>query len=611
MNEIYRLSDYSYMMRQKREEKEQLLRSKDLQEKRIAVLCGSTFGEIKEFLEIYLLHYGIKPVFLIGEYNRFFEEACFSNDALKEFAPNIIFIHMTNKNLLYRFDSGDTTNQLLMEEEKRLMQMWKALEEQYHCIIIQNNFEYFSYRIIGNMARTCVDGSVKYIDDINRFLSTYVSKNKNIYLNDIHFLASYIGLRNWNDDRMWNMYKYPMGMSSMPRYALSIASIIKSVFGKNKKTIITDLDNTLWGGIIGELGAENIKLGNETPQGESFELIHRYLKYLSKHGIALNICSKNEYETGISGLRSKKSILKEEDFVIKKINWKNKHENIEDILKELNVTGDSAVFLDDNLVECDSVKGMLPSLEVLQMEKVRDFLEEMEAISFFEMTRETQEDRQRNQYYMENVERGEAKKQYQNYDDYLKALHMVCYVDSVHDTNIDRIVQLFNKTNQFNFLTKRYTLEEIKELSEKSGMKVIVLDLEDKFGSNGIVSAAIVRFEREEAFIDGWVMSCRVFERGLELVMMELICKLCLKQNICVLHGYYRETAKNKKIADFFGNMGFEEKSYDQESKKKEWVCKNIHHLLKICKTDHIIIKDEKFNNGGKIENEKYIRTNQ
>ncbi len=599
MEEIYKLLDYSYMMQQKRKAKEKLLRLKGLQEKKIAVLCGSTFGEIEEFLEVFLLYYGIKPVFFIGEYNRFFEEACFPNEALKEFGPDVILIHITNKNLLYCFNQNEKPAQWLQEEEKRLTQIWKALEEKYHCVIIQNNFEYFLYRAIGNAARIRADGSVKYVDDINRFISAYVSENKNIYVNDVHFLAAYEGLKYWYDDRMWNMYKYPMGMSSMPRYALNIAAIIKSVFGGNKKAVITDLDNTLWGGVIGELGAENIKLGNETPQGESFKLIHEYFKYLSRHGAVLNICSKNEYETGISGLQTAKSVLKENDFVVKKINWKNKHENIKEILCELNLTEDSAVFVDDNPVECDSVKAMLPLTEVVQMTKARDFLDELDALSFFEITEETQEDRLRRQYYMENIERGEVKKQYKNYNDYLKALNMVCYVDSVHDRNLNRVVQLLNKTNQFNFLTRRYTPEEMKELSKKPEVKMLALELQDKFGSNGIVSVSIVRLEGDKAFIDGWVMSCRVFERGLEYVMLELICGICLDYGISVLHGYYRETAKNKKIAHFFDETGFEKKNDDKEDGISEWICRNIDSLSDKCKTGSAAIKQVKINGGG------------
>lgn len=586
LTEVYKLLNYSYMMQHKISEKKRLLQSVELQEKKIAVLCGATFGEIKELLEIFLLHYRIKPVFHIGEYNRFYEEAVFPNEELEKFKPDIILLHITNRNLLWN------QNFNALEDKQRLSQIWEKLIERYHCTIVQNNFEYFKYRMIGNAARTHADGNIKYIDDMNQFITNFSTENSNFFINDINYLSSYIGLRNWNDERLWNMYKYPMAMTVMPCYALNIANIVKSILGKNKKTIITDLDNTLWGGEIGEIGENKIKIGNDTPQGEAFEAIHRYLKYLSVHGVALNICSKNEYSTGIRGINSAKCILKETDFVVKKINWNSKAENVQDILKELNLLGSSAVFIDDNPVECDSVKSMLPEVEAIQVTSITDFLEEMDMLSFFEITHETLEDKQRSQYYANNIARNAERNEYKNYDEYLKSLKMVCHVDAVNDRNIDRIVQLMNKTNQFNFLTKRYTLEKMNEYVYSKGIETFVLDLEDKFGGNGIVSVAIVRFENEAAYIDDWVMSCRVFERGLEFVMLKLICEACLLNCANELHGYYYRTKKNTKIECFFENMGFEEQAADKkDSTTKEWVCKDISSLMKRCERYSILIK--------------------
>lgn len=587
MTEIYKFLDYSYLMQQKNRKKEQLLQTGDLLEKKIAVLCGSTFGVIKDFLEIFLLHYGIRPIFFVGEYNRFYEESVFYNEELKQFDPDIIFLHITNRNLLWNYKFNTLNN-----EKQRLQEIWNGLEEKFHCIIIQNNFEYFKYRMIGNAARINEDGDIKYIEEINQYVSEYCKINAHFYLNDINFLSSYVGLRNWFDEKIWNLYKYPMSMLEMPRYAFNIANIIKSLYGKNKKTIITDLDNTLWGGEIGEVGVDNIKLGQETAQGEAFESMHRYLKYLQVHGIILNICSKNEYDTGIGGICSAKSILKENDFAVKKINWKNKAENIKEILEELNLLESSAIFMDDSLAECDSVKSLLPGIETVLVEEAKKFLEEMDELSFFEITQETQEDQMRSQYYADNLERNKEQKLYKDYDEYLKALNMVCYVDNVCDKNKERVVQLLNKTNQFNFLTRRYTLEELMEQVDVSGVKTYVLELEDKFGNNGIVSVAVLYIEEKRAHIHDWIMSCRVFERGLEFVMLEQICETCLNRNINSLYGYYRGTAKNIKISDFYQKMGFEQVHGNKQNKCTEvWVCRDISGLLKRCRNHNIKIR--------------------
>lgn len=585
MDDLYELIDYSVMLKNKKRLKERLLQNPACMEKRIAVLCGSTFGEIKEFIEIFLLCYGIKPIFWEGNYNRFYEEACFPNQELSDFSPEFILLHMTSKNLLYNDELSLNHESLLDKEKERLSHIWELLTKQYQCDIIQNNFEYFPYRIIGNAAKVDKDGNVKYIDDINGFVTAYAENHRHFRINDIHYLSSYIGLVNWYDDRMWNLYKCPMAMEAMPRYALNIANIIKSVLGKNKKAIITDLDNTLWGGIIGEVGVEGIKLGIETPQGESFDRFHKYLKKLSQQGILLNICSKNDYETGVRGLESSKSVLREDDFVIKKINWNHKADNVKEILKELNILSDSTIFIDDNPVECDSVKSMLPGVETIQVNSIDRLIEQLDIVSYFEVTGLSEEDSRRGQLYKEEIIRSQEKQKYQTYEEYLNSLGMVCKTEAINEKNILRAVQLINKTNQFNFMTNRYTQEDLHKLCSDEKTVSFVLSLRDKFGDSGIVAIAIVCIEKDEAHISDWVMSCRVFERGLEYEMLKQICQACLLRNIKVLYGYYRQTEKNKKIADFYEKMLFE-----RDCKNDCWICKNLKELLDYLarKTAHL-----------------------
>ncbi len=585
MDDLYELIDYSEMLKNKKRLKEKFLQNPACIEKRIAVLCGSTFGEIKEFIEIFLLYHGIKPIFWEGNYNRFYEEACFSNKELSDFSPEFILLHMTSKNLLYHEEPSLDYERLLQKEKQRLSHIWESLAETYQCDIIQNNFEYFPYRIIGNAAKVDKGGNVRYIDNINDFVTVYAEHHKYFRVNDIHYLSSYIGLVNWYDDRMWNLYKCPMAMEAMPRYALSIANIIKSVLGRNKKAIITDLDNTLWGGTIGEVGVEGIKLGMETPQGESFDRFHKYLKKLSQQGILLNICSKNDYETGIRGLESSKSVLRKDDFLMKKINWNPKADNIKEILDELNILSDSAIFIDDNPVECDSVKSMLPGMETIQVNTIDHLIEQLDIVSYFEVTGISQEDSKRGQLYKEEIVRSQEKQKYQTYEEYLNSLGMVCKIEPVNEKNILRAVQLLNKTNQFNFMTNRYTQEDLCKLCGDEKTASFVLSLRDRFGDSGIVAIAIVRIEDGEAHINDWVMSCRVFERGLEYEMLKQICQVCLLRNIKVLYGYYRQTEKNKKIAGFYENLSFE-----RDCKNDCWVCKSLKDLFDyvVQKTTHL-----------------------
>lgn len=595
-NDVCQLLDYVFLMRNKNEWKKKLSMQDDLIEKRIAIFCGSTFGIVQEFMEIFLLSAGIRPLFHIGEYDRVYEEACFPHADLLDFKPDIAFIHMTNQNLGGGFSGTDRAS--LEEEKDRLRQIWDSIREKFGCVIIQNNFEYYPYRMIGNAARLQENGNVRYINELNAFIDDYALHNDGFYINDIHYLSAVMGLETWRDDRMWDLYKYPIRMDALPSYACSICGLIRALAGKSKKMVITDLDHTLWDGIIGEVGVENIKVGKETPQGEKHERLQHYLKYLGQQGILLGVCSKNEHEVAIEGIRSQKSILKEDDFVSMRINWIAKPQNIAEMVRETNLLQDAVVFVDDNMVECDSVKRMLPGVETICMQDIETALSRMDRLSFFETTSQTEEDRKRNEYYRANQKREKERSQFSNYDEYLRSLEMQCFVDDINERNMERVVQLFNKTNQFNFMTHRYSIHDVERIRKDAFCHCFVLELDDKFGTNGIVSIGVMRLSGEDAYIEDWIMSCRVFERGLEYVMLSLMCETCIKTEVKRLHGFYRETKKNKKIADFFSNINFAEKGYSEKEQAKEWICEDIQGLERLCDNAPINVMRRSKENG-------------
>jgi FkbH-like protein len=591
------LLNYSYIMKHKGQLRESLLENNNLRELRIAVLCGATFGVVQDFLEIFLLINGIKPVFWIGGYNRIYEDACFKNDSLCDFKPEIILVHMSNRNLLSGF--GGTDEESLENEKLRLEQIWDGIRVHYKCTIIQNNFEFFPYRVIGNAARIYKNGNVRFINQLNSFIDSHAEAQSDLYVNDVQYMAAYYGGQIWSDHRMWDLYKYPMSMDVTPAYANNIANLIKSILGENKKLVITDLDNTLWGGIIGDDGLDGIKIGSETAQGEGYTRLQNYIKAFSKCGTLLGICSKNEEDIAMQGLQSKKSVLHESDFISKRINWNPKSENISEMLVELNLLEDSAIFIDDNPMELLEVASGHPKITVISSESPDNLINEFEVRSFFEMTSRTEEDKNREKYYRNEKKRAESAARYKDYGEYLSSLEMRCVVDNVNKSNIERVTQLFNKTNQFNFLTVRYTKEELEELCSKDEVRSFVLELDDKFGSNGIVSVAVVKMSDEYADIIGWIMSCRVFNRDLEYVMLGLICRQAMVEGKNILRGYYRETDKNKKICDFYPSVGFHKVGTFNENKVKKFECSDLERIKDYCGKNYIqIIMKEDLKNG-------------
>ena len=337
----------------------------------------------------------------------------------------------------------------------------------------------------------------------------------------------------------------------------------------------------MWKGIIGEIGCEKIEISNETANGEQFRKIQSYLSNLRRYGVILNICSKNDYDVGISGLNKEESILKPESFIVKKINWEDKYQNVRQILSELNLGEEAAVFIDDNAVECDSVQNLLDGVSTVQVKNAQYMISQMEENHFFEIIHLSGEDQNREGYYKQNQLREKEQKKFTDYKEYLSSLNMICQISGIDDHNIERIVQLANKTNQFNLTNWRLTMQDAEKVQRDKDFIVLSGKLADKYGDNGIVSVVIAKRKEDSAQILLWIMSCRVFKRGLEYVMWNELWKECNRQGVKTIYGVYQESKKNQNVKDFYGQLGFQkiEKNNNEEI---VWRITNIQNLKEI-----------------------------
>ena len=302
MKELEYPFDTEYLLKNKKKMKRQLLENPNLLEKNIAILGGSTTSEIKNMLEIFLLNYGIKPNFYESEYNKYYEDAIFGNEQLDEFNPDIIYIHTTNRNITdypTLYDDEKTIDEMLNNEYNKYKKIWEALKNKYKATIIQNNFEYPFYRLLGNKDASDIHGKINYITKLNQLFYDYANSTTNFFINDINYVSACYGLDKWSNQFYWHMYKYALEVPAIPYLSFNIAAIIKSIYGKNKKALVLDLDNTLWGGVVGDDGVENLDIGPEVPQGQVYFEFQKYLKEQKSLGIILNINSKNEYENAI------------------------------------------------------------------------------------------------------------------------------------------------------------------------------------------------------------------------------------------------------------------------------------------------------------------------
>lgn len=593
MKELEYPFDSEYIVKKKKSLKKKLLEddSKKFLEKNIAILGGSTTSDIKLILELFLLNYGIKPNFYESEYNQYWQDAMFENKELEEFKPDIIFIHTTNRNIKEFPETSDSTEEVenkIENEFNNFYVMWEHLKEVYHCPIIQNNFEYPFYRLMGNKDATSIYGKVNYITKLNLKFAEYAESNENFFINDINYQSAQFGLDKWADQFYWYMYKYAMSISAIPTLSYNVANIIKAIYGKNKKGFVLDLDNTLWGGIIGDDGVENIALGQETAEGEAYLEFQEYLKMHKQIGIILNVNSKNEMENALAGLNRVDSVLKPEDFVSIKANWNPKSQNMKEIANELNLGVDSLVFVDDNPAERAIINKNIPDVRTPEMEKVDNYIKTLDNSGFFEVVNLSNDDIKKTKMYKQNIERKNKLSTFENYDDYLKSLEMKAEIQNFIPMYMSRIAQLTNKSNQFNLTTKRYTQAEIEEVANSDEYITLYGKLEDSFGDNGVVSVIIGKKENEKLNIDLWIMSCRVLKRDMEYAMMDTLVHNATKNGIKEIYGYYYPTMKNKMVKNFYELQGFEKIEEDSEGNTK-WkfvIDKNYNNKNKFIKVE-------------------------
>jgi len=568
MKELEYPFDNEYILKKKKSLKKQLLENDNFIEKNIAILGGSTTSDIKLILELFLLNQGIKPKFYESEYNQYYQDAMFPNSELEEFKPDIIYIHTTNRNItLYPTitNSKEEVENLLLNEYNKFSNMWDKLKSTYNCPIIQNNFELPFYRLMGNKDASDYRGKVNFITKLNLKFYEYAESNQNFYINDINYVSSSYGLEKWADEFYWHMYKYALAVPAIPSLAFNISNIIKAIFGKNKKAFVLDLDNTLWGGVVGDDGVENIKIGPEVPTGQVFSEFQTYLKEHKDLGVILNVNSKNERENAIAGLNHPDSTLKPDDFITIKANWEPKSKNIVDIANELNIGVDSLVFVDDNPAEREIVKQQVSGVAVPEIDIPEHYINILDKSGFFEVTTISKDDLKKSEMYKENAKRNEMLSSCANYDDYLKSLKMKATIKPFEPIYMARIAQLTNKSNQFNLTTHRYTQAEIEEIANDEKYIKLYGKLEDTFGDNGVVTVVLGHIDEKILHIDLWLMSCRVLKRDMEFAMMDALVKKAKEAGIEKIKGYYYPTPKNGMVKEFYSLHGFEKESEDNE----------------------------------------------
>jgi FkbH-like protein len=395
------------------------------------------------------------------------------------------------------------------------------------------------------------------IESFNARLLQEVVKDNDLVV-DTAFLATKVGLDQWNDARGWHKAKLPASLEAIPLYADYICRLLGAARGKARKCLVLDLDNTLWGGIIGDDGLDGIALGQNSAVGEAHVALQRFILDLRRRGVILAVCSKNEDAAARSPFREHpEMVLKEDHIAVFIANWSDKANNLREIAATLNIGTDSLVFLDDNPVERGQVREVLPEVAVPELtDDPAEYIGLLANAGYFEAVGLSEEDLVRADFYQANAERVSLQK-VGNLEEYLRSLEMVATVSGFNAVGRVRIAQLINKSNQFNLTTRRYSESDVEAIENDPGKFCLQVRLADRFGDNGMISVIIFDVGADEWSCDTWLMSCRVLGRRIEELVLSIVAEAARNAGAKSLKGTYIPTKKNAMVAEHFAKLGF------------------------------------------------------
>lgn len=531
---------------------------------KIAILASSTVKALKEILYVKCYKINLICEFYESSYNKYAEDILNEKSELYRFNPDLIIIFIDIMSLIgdnyylpYNIKSEEREN-LINSKLKELTIMIEKLKKSLSSKIIVHNFCLPTFSPLGILENKEEFGFLESIETLNFHLREKFKKDKQVFIFDFNSFCSKIGKENILDYNLLYSADIKISINYFPELCEEYLQYIKPLKSRIKKCIVLDLDNTLWGGIAGEDGLEGVILG-PTSTGRVYLDFQKYLLSLNKRGIILAINSKNNLKDALNIIRNHPyMILKEENFSDIQINWDDKVTNMIRISKNLNIGLDSMVFIDDDKLNREMVKKALPEVMVVELpENPALYVGTLINLKEFNILELTEEDIKKSRMYEEQRKREEFKKDFNNIDEYLKELNIEVTMDYANKLNLPRIVQLTQKTNQFNLTTKRYTDEAIEALIKKGNYLIFAAKVTDKFGDNGITGVVIIEKNPKEWKIDTFLLSCRVIGRKIEKVLLEFIIKKAKNENIDKIIGEYIPTEKNDIVKDFYKDNGF------------------------------------------------------
>ncbi len=526
---------------------------------RLAILSDSSSQLLTQAIKGYGIENAVDYKIFEADYNQIDRQVFDFTSELYLYQPEFILILRSSEKLLKTFYEGEQNPDFADKQIAYVESLYTAIALQTKAKIITNTFIELNDGVLGNYATKVPSSFIYQIRKINFLLMNTCQQLRNLFLLDLANIATTKGYDLVCDPKMYVQADMVFSIDVLPLVAKNVHDIIGAINGTFKKCVILDLDNTIWGGIIGDDGMEGIQIGH-LGLGKIFTEFQLWIKALVRRGIIIAVCSKNtEAIAKEPFLHHPEMILRLEDIALFVANWENKADNIHYIQSVLNIGFDSMVFLDDNPFERDMVKQAIPDLEIPSLpDDPAEYLQYLRNLNLFETASFAEEDGQRTKQYQEEAKRTIVQQSFTNEEDFLKSLNMSSEVKAFDAFTIPRIAQLSLRSNQFNLRTIRYTEEDIKLIATSEKFTGLSFSLKDIYGDYGLIAFVILeKKERGILFIDSWIMSCRVLKRGMELFILQSIVDIAIEKGCEKIVGEYIATKKNAIVEELYQQLGF------------------------------------------------------
>lgn len=544
---------------------------------RLAILRSFTVEPIVPLLRAEAFAYGIDLEVHVGDFNTYAQDLLDGNSSLYRFAPDAVVLAVLSEAVAPELSCNfaDLSQEAAQQAANRAVhacEQWiAAFRKNSQAALIVHSLEHPRSPSLGILDSQSESGQSGLTQRINRELRRIAQEFRGVYVLDYDALVARHGSEHWHDERKWLVARLPISADHLLPMAREWMCFIVPLSGRSAKALVVDLDNTLWGGVIGEDGMAGIKVGPEYP-GAGYQALQRAMLDLSRKGILLAVCSKNNLDDAMEALEKHPGmLLRAKDFAALRINWTDKAQNLREIAQELNIGLDALAFLDDNPFEREQVRTVLPEVTVIDIpQNPLEYASALRNCAVFERVTLSAEDQQRTAMYAAQRERAGAEQQFQSKEDFFRFLEQEADLDPVSELTLARVAQLTQKTNQFNLTTRRYSEAQIAELAKQPGWNIVSIRVRDRFGDHGLVGVAITHDEGEQCEVDSFLLSCRVIGRTIETALLAHIAEGAAERGRKRLVGWFLPTKKNAPARDFYLQHGFERR--DENDSGSLWV---------------------------------------